>query len=386
MSTFSWIEEALRNRLLVDYTGSMMRGLPEDANGGGLFWQRHARQATLPVLGVMNNVTGGITPMFTKNTLLAALAATGLAFSASGAQAEFPEKDITMVVPWSAGGGTDTVARTLVKNAKKYLGVNINVVNKTGAMGATGMGATARARPDGYTIGMLTFQLSTYRLMGLTDLSYRNYDLIQLVNRSPAAISVRADSEFKTLADLFEYAKENPGVLTAGHSGAGGTWHLALASAAAKQNVKFNFVPFDGSAPVRTALLGGHISIATSGMSEMLQLYQDKQVRLLAIGSDKTYDLFKDVPAITNTGIDVGTPIFDWRALAAPKGVPADRMAILVEGLKKCWEDPEFQQKAKELGLPLEYKDPAGVESFLSDMELTLEPALDSVGLLNPLK
>ena len=86
--------------------------------------------------------------------------------------ADFPSKDITLICPWSAGGGTDTISRALVKNAKKYFGVNVNVVNKTGGMGAIGMGAASTARADGYTVGMITFQLSTYQSMGLAKLSY----------------------------------------------------------------------------------------------------------------------------------------------------------------------------------------------------------------------
>ena len=116
--------------------------------------------------------------------------------------ADFPAKDITLICPWSAGGGTDTISRALVKNAKKYFGVNVNVVNKTGGMGTIGMGGAASARPDGYTVGMITFHLSVYRLMGLADLSYRNFNLIQLVNRSPASISVGADSKFKDLREV----------------------------------------------------------------------------------------------------------------------------------------------------------------------------------------
>ena len=98
--------------------------------------------------------------MFNRKSLISCFIVTLFALTASlGAAADYPEKDITMIVPWSAGGGTDTISRTLVKNAKKYMGVNINVVNKTGGMGAIGMGAVANSRPDGYTVGTITFQL-----------------------------------------------------------------------------------------------------------------------------------------------------------------------------------------------------------------------------------
>jgi tripartite-type tricarboxylate transporter receptor subunit TctC len=306
-----------------------------------------------------------------------------LSFTISTAfAADFPAKDITLICPWSAGGGTDTIARALVKNAKKYFGVNVNVVNKTGGMGSIGMGAVSTARPDGYTVGMMTFQLSTYKLMGLADLSYQNFSLIQLLNQSPGAITVAADSKWKTLKDVMEYAKKNPGIVTIGHSGAGGSWHLSISSLAAQHKVGFNYVPFDGSAPVRTALIGGHIDVATSGIDEVLQVYQAKQVRILAVNALERHPLFPDVPTISEAGYANPNPIVDWRGLAAPKGIPAKNMQILVDGFKKCFEDPEFQALAKKLGLPLAYKAPAEYTSFLKGMEKSLEPALESVGLL----
>ncbi len=302
------------------------------------------------------------------------------------AAAKFPAKDITLICPWSAGGGTDTVSRALVKNAKKYFGVNVNVVNKTGGMGAIGMGAAANARPDGYTVGMITFQLSTYRSMGLAKLSYRDFNLIQLVNQSPAAISVAADSKWKSLKQLMDYAKKNPGIVTVGHSGAGGGWHLAIASIAVSNDIKFNYVPFDGAAPTRTALIGGHIDCATTGIDEMLQLYKAGQVRILAVNNQKRHQLFPEVPTIAEAGFPNPHPILDWRGLAAPKGVPAEQMQILVKGFKQCFDDPDFVKLANELGLPLVYENPQGFETFLQNMEETLVPALKSVGLYKPMK
>jgi tripartite-type tricarboxylate transporter receptor subunit TctC len=158
--------------------------------------------------------------------LLVALLAVALLVPAP-AKAAFPERDITLIVPWAAGGGTDTLARTLVKNGKKYFGVNINVQNVTGGTGVIGMNQVARAKADGYTAAVITFNLSTYRLLGQSELSYRDFDLIALLNRSIAGLTVKADSQFKTLKDLVDYAKANPGVVTVGHSGPAGAWHLA---------------------------------------------------------------------------------------------------------------------------------------------------------------
>ncbi|RJQ48718.1 MAG: tripartite tricarboxylate transporter substrate binding protein [Desulfobacteraceae bacterium] len=318
-----------------------------------------------------------------KTGLLFIVVAVALSLCATGAFAQkFPAKDITLVVPWAAGGGTDTIARTLVKNAKNYFGVNVNVVNKTGGLGAIGMGSVATAPPDGYTVGVITFHLSNYKMMGLANLSFRDYSLIQMINQEGAAASVAANSQFKTLKDLLEYAKKNPGVVTAGHAGAGSVQHLSLAALGLRENVKFAHVPFDGSAPARTAVVGGHVTVAVTTISEVLQMYRGKMLKVLYTEDTKRHWLYPDVPTIAEAGYPNQRIIYDWRALAAPKGVPEDRMKILVEGFKKCFDDPEFQKMAYELGLATVYMDAAALEKFLSDMESYHRPALEAVGLL----
>ena len=303
----------------------------------------------------------------------------------SAMAADFPAKSITLVCPWSAGGGTDTLSRSLVKNGKKYFGVNVNVVNKTGGMGAVGMGDVANAKHDGYTVCMLTTQLSTYRLMGLAKLSYRDYDLLMLLNRSMGVIAVKADAPWKTMKELINYAGANPEKLTVGHTGAGGAWHLAMASLATSNNVKFTYVPYDGAAPSRTALLGGHVDVVPAGVDELLQLYQSGQIRVLAIAADQRHPAMPDVPTYAEAGFP-SDPISDWRGLGAPKGLPRKVRAKLEEGFKKCFDDPAFKKLASELAIHLVYKDAKEFEKFLAGMERTLEPALGAVGLLKPMK
>ena len=296
--------------------------------------------------------------------------------------ASFPERDITLVCPWAAGGGTDTLARTLAKNAKKYFGVNINVVNKVGGTGAIGMNSVATARPDGYTVGVITFNLSTYRMIGLAELSYKDFDLIALLNRSPAGFSVKADSHFNTLKDLVEYAKANPGVVTVGHSGPGQPWHLSAALLANSYKLKLTFVPFDGAAPTRVALVGGHITMAASGMDEVLQFYKTKQVRILAAITPTRNPFFPDVPTVAEAGYPIENPIFDWRGLGAPKGTPPDVLKALRDGFRKAAEDPEYIKLMDELTLPRAYMEYDKFGEFLASLEKGLEPVMDSVGLL----
>jgi len=315
--------------------------------------------------------------------LMVALLAVALLVPAP-AKAAFPERDITMIVPWAAGGGTDTLARTLVKNGKKYFGVNINVQNVTGGTGVIGMNQVARAKADGYTVGLITFNLSTYRLLGQSELSYRDFDLIALLNRSIAGLTVKADSQFKTLKDLVDYAKANPGVVTVGHSGPAGAWHLAAVAIAHDQGLKFTLVPFDGAAPTRTALVGGHITVCSSGMDEVLQFYQTKQVRILAANAPNRHPAFPDVPTMAEAGYPIRSEnmIFDWRGLGVTKGTPPEVLKVLRDGFRKAAEDPEYIALMDKLALPRAYLEHDKFAEFLAGMEKSLEPALDLVGLL----
>ncbi len=316
------------------------------------------------------------------SVVLVGILALALVLPSSAPAASFPERDITLVCPWAAGGGTDTLARTLAKNAKKYFGVNLNVVNRVGGTGAIGMNSVATSRPDGYTVGVITFHLSAYRLMGLAEISYRDFDLIALLNRSPAGISVKADSPFKTLKDLVEYTKANPGVVTAGHAGPGQSWHLALASLAKNLNLKFTYVPFDGAAPTRTALVGGHISVAATGMDEVLQFYKTKQVRILAVNNVTRHPAFPDVPTVGEAGYPIENPVLDWRGLGVPKGTPPEVLKVLRDGFRKAAQDPDYIKLMDDLALPRMYLEYDQFEEFLANIEKTLEPVLDMVGLL----
>jgi tripartite-type tricarboxylate transporter receptor subunit TctC len=244
------------------------------------------------------------------------------------------------------------------------------------------MNQVARAKADGYTVGVITFNLSTYRLLGQSELSYRDFDLIALLNRSIAGLTVKADSQYKTLKDLVDYAKANPGVVTVGHSGPAGAWHLAAVAIAQDQGLKFTLVPFDGAAPTRTALVGGHITVCSSGMDEVLQFYQTKQIRMLGAMNPARHPIFPDVPTMDEAGFPFPDPIVDWRGLATAKGTPPEVLKLLREGFKKAAEDPEYIALMDKLALPRTYLESDKFQEFLVGMEKKLEPALDMVGLL----
>ena len=181
----------------------------------------------------------------------AAFAAMALCLSAS-AFAQYPNRPITLVVPWGAGGGTDAVARFIASLMEKDLGQPVNVVNRTGGSGVVGHSAIASAAPDGYTIGMITVEITMMHHQKLTELNPASYTPIALVNLDPAGFQVRADSPYKTMNDALAAIKANPGKFKASGTGQGGIWHLALAGMLVDSGLDPNsipWVPSQGAAP-----------------------------------------------------------------------------------------------------------------------------------------
>ncbi|MFL6662013.1 MAG: tripartite tricarboxylate transporter substrate binding protein, partial [Rhizobacter sp.] len=202
--------------------------------------------------------------MTNRRNFLGAFAAAALALAAGTAHAAWPDRPITLIVPWGAGGGTDATARIIASLLEKDLGQPINVVNRTGGSGVVGHQAIAGAAPDGYTIGLITVEISMMHWQGLTDLSGASYTPIGLVNIDPAGLQVRADAPYKTAMDLVNAVKANPGKFKASGTGQGGIWHLAVAGMLKDLGVDpatVPWVPSNGAAPGLQDLVAGGVEI-----------------------------------------------------------------------------------------------------------------------------
>src|SRR4051794_9551558 len=178
--------------------------------------------------------------------------ALGALVIATGAQAAYPERPITLIVPWGAGGGTDATARIIGSLLEKELRQPVNVVNRIGGSGVVGHQAIASATPDGYTLGMITVEITMMHHVGLTPLKHTDYTPIGLVNADPAGVNVRADAPYKSVKDLLNAIKANPGKMKASGTGQGGIWHLAIAGLLKDQGIDPNalpWVPSNGAAP-----------------------------------------------------------------------------------------------------------------------------------------
>ena len=201
-----------------------------------------------------------------------------------GGSVNFPAgKQISLIVPYSAGGASDTTARIYATELEKALNGTVVVSNVTGASGAIGLEQVRNSNADGYTIAYMPVESTMLRALGFTDLSTDDFKFIGRAMTIPAAVTVRADAPWNTLQEFIDYAKEHPGEVQVGNSGTGSIWHVAAASIEDKCGVQFTHVPFDGAAPAVAALLGNNIQAVTVSPSEVKTNVDSGDFKVLGI-------------------------------------------------------------------------------------------------------
>ena len=287
----------------------------------------------------------------------------------SGEKEAYPQKQIELIVPYAAGGGTDAFARAFADAANKLLPQPIGVVNKTGGGGAVGMSEGAKAEPDGYTVTLVTVEMTTLPPLGLASFTPEDFRPVARLNADPAAITVRADAPWNTIDEFIAYAKENPGKVRIGNSGTGAIWHLAATALEQKIGTKFNHIPFDGANPAVTSLLGGHIEAVSVSPAEVAAQVEAGKVKVLAVMADERVEKLPDVPTLKEKGIDLS--IGTWRGLAVPKDTPDEVVNVLQDVAKKVTEDKAFTDILDKMNLGVSYADDAAFqEAIQKDTEL----------------
>lgn len=265
------------------------------------------------------------------------------ASSSGEAGTDFPNQTITLICPYAAGGGTDVILRALCDSASKIAGVNIIVENITGGNGATGVVTMMDAAPDGYTIGSCSGEWVSLKEMGLAPdgFDYNNAEFIMHYNFDPACYLVPTDSPYQSIEDIVNAAKADPGNVTLGVTAAGGAHHLASLLFQDRCGAQFNIVPYsEGSSATVTALMSNQVDIACVTTAEATAQIKAGQVRVLGICSEERLDSYPDVPTLKECGYDV--VYGSWRALAAPKGTPAEVVDKLEEIFYEATQTQEF--------------------------------------------
>jgi len=283
------------------------------------------------------------------------------------AQGKFPTRALTIICPWAAGGGTDAIARMVAVLLEKDLGQPVNVVNRTGGSGAVGHTAGATATPDGYTMCITTMELTMMHWLGLAKVSYKDIRGVGLINFDPAGINVAANAPWKTVKELQDYAKANPGKLKASGTGKGGSWDLARAGWLKTAGLSIDsipWVPSNGAAPALQELLAGGYQVVTCSLPEARAMIEAKKVKVLAIMADKRAELFPEVPTLKEQGINWSMGV--WRSITVPKGTPTEIVAVLEKSLEKAVASEQYKKFMADNGYGILWKPAAEFDKYLA--------------------
>uniref|UniRef100_A0A7C4LPC2 DUF1468 domain-containing protein n=1 Tax=Schlesneria paludicola TaxID=360056 RepID=A0A7C4LPC2_9PLAN len=259
--------------------------------------------------------------------------------------AVYPHRTVVVICPWAAGGGTDRMARFLADQLQRELRQPVVVQNQTGGSGATGHAAGARARPDGYTLLLGTFELSTMRAMGISSLTYRDYRPLAQVNADPAALIVRQNAPWLTLREFLDDVRRRPGELRMSGTAAGGAWDLARAGLLLTAGLPVdavNWVPSQGAAPSLVELLGGHIDAVCCSLPEAQAQLEAGQLRALCVMSAERLAQFPEIPTARENGFEwVAT---GWRGLFLPLRTSDEVTGVLTAALERIVQSAAYRE------------------------------------------
>ena len=299
--------------------------------------------------------------------------------TASGFAADYPDRAIKLIVPWAAGGDTDLIFRPFAPLLQKYLGQPIVIANVGGASGTVGEREAAGAAPDGYTIyGPHEYIHSVY-FGGMIDIKYdAAFEPVCMVSSTPSVITVGAKTPWKTFKELVEDAKKRPDQIVVGAS-LGSTSQYSIALAAKAAGISFKYVPYDGTAKRMNALLGGHIDVGDSNLTQKSKV-EAGLLRFLANMSEKRTTGLEDVPTLKELGYDVEYSVN--RGIMVPKGTPANIIAKLDDACAKATKEPEFAKAMLLQGTEVRYMNAKAYGEFLKKSDMQTKDISKALGLL----
>lgn len=295
--------------------------------------------------------------------------------------ARYPNRLIELIVPWAAGGGTDRVARFLADGLQRRLGQPVIVVNRTGGSGAVGHSAGALAPPDGYTLTMATFELSTMRAMGISKLTWNDFTPVALVNGDAAAILVRRDAPWRNLSELLDAIRKEPNKLKMSGTSTGGAWDLARSGLLLAANIapsQVIWAPTQGSAPALVELMGGHVDVVCCSVPEAASQLESGEVRLLAVLGPRRLADFPEYPTAREQGIAYDA--VGWRGIMVPKNTPAAVVNRLGDALAEIGGSEDYRQFMRKNGFAIDVRGPAGFAEFLQAQDTKWTGIIKSAG------
>ena len=282
--------------------------------------------------------------------------------------ATYPQKPITMIVPFAPGGGTDSIARDLAKSLSETLGQSMIVDNRGGGGGAIGAQMVAKAEPDGYTILFITSTFVTHAASETTP-SYdieKDFAPIAMLGRGPLMVVANKELGFKTIADAIAYAKKSPDGINYCSAGLGSINHLSGELFKQKTNISMTHIPYKGSGPASLDLLAGRVQVFFATMPTMLQYVETNRVTLLAMTSEKRSPLFPNIPTVSESGIP-GFEISTWWGIVAPAGTPPAIVQKLNQEIQKAASKDPLKGRLLKEGAQLYQTTPSQMQKLLSN-------------------
>lgn len=287
----------------------------------------------------------------------------GLAAVGCGKEGPYPDREIRLIVHAAPGGISDAVSRYVARELETHLGVPIVTENRTGAAGSVAFSYVKRQNPDGYLLGYAPVDLAIVDHLGYADITPDDFEFLALHTRAPACIAVSEDAPWQSLQEFISHARSNPGAVNMATSGTGSIWHLGSVAFARATDVSFSYVPFEGSGPAVTALLGQHVDAVVAGPSEVQSHVEAGNIRVLGVMADERSRLFPDVPTLAEHGYDV--QMTAWGGFMAPKGLPADRRKRLTAALSTIIESDAFAEFCRKRGLERAFMTGEAFTSFV---------------------
>ena len=317
-------------------------------------------------------------------TLHASLAAVLLALAgATSAQSTYPDRQITLIVPFPPGGVADTVGRPVAEALARELGQTVVVENRAGAGGATGIGAAARAPADGYTLLM---SLSSISILPEADkilsrkpqFTIDQFKPIARFTADPTVLVVRAEAPWKTLAEFVADVKTKPGKYNYGSSGNYGTMHVPMEMLKSSAGISVTHIPYTGAGPAVLALLGGQVDALSTGPASVLAHVKAGKLRALAHWGDKPLSSLPDVPSLKGAGFPA--QFAQWSALFVPAGTPDAIVQKLRAAAKKAAVDPQVVAIINKAGSPIEYLDAPEFQTYWDADAKVMTEAVRKIG------
>ena len=313
---------------------------------------------------------------------LAALLA-AFALSAGAALAQFPERPVTMIVPFPPGGVADTVARPIAEAMTAALKQPVIIENKAGAGGGIGMAYVAKAKPDGHTILMALSSLVVLpeadRVLGRPP-AFEVRDLVPIarITADPTVLAVRADAPWKTYAEFVAYAKANPGKLNFGSSGNYGTMHIPMAMLMGAAGLSMTHIPYTGAGPAIVGLLGGQVDALATGPASIVQHVQGGKARVLAHWGEARLAVLPDVPTLKELGVPIDYA--QWSGVFAPAATPEPVLARLRDAARAAANDPKVREVLGKAGSPILYQDSAEFQRYVNADAAKMTDVVKKIG------